>query len=203
MSRSHSPELHRAEHVFVRSLVPVEQDGTFETEPVVDYLARVQPLLPAFPEEVLMQWFHHHGVHGHEYDWLGYRSLTFQREIWCTERILSEVRSWPGNDWVAGYCETMLSDPVIQNGWLGKTMIDAGSWPIAPIILNNTHSFQNSGGSRLGEPYHLLEGHRRMGMFRALNHSDEWDVQTSHPVWVAIADPAEVLEFSPGNDLVE
>ena len=98
MPIEYTPQRHKREHEFVSELIPIEQEGAFENEPEGEYLERMRRLLPSFPDEVLLQWFHRHGSHAHQYDWLGYRGLSFEREEWATQRILGEIRSWPGDD---------------------------------------------------------------------------------------------------------
>ncbi len=188
----------------MESLYPIDQGRAFATEPEADYLRRVRPLLPAFPDEVLVEWFLRHGVHAHEYAWLGYRGFSFAREVWVTRRILEHVKSWPEeDDPLDGYAESFLAEESIRSGWLGSYMTREGTWPTPPVVLDNRVGFQTPSGTRLGQPFNLLEGHRRAGYLRALARSSKSAVQEQHALWIVTADPEEVMAFRPLNDLAD
>jgi len=159
-------------------------------------------MLPAFPDEVLSEWFYRHGSHAHSYDWLNYRELSFRREVWKTRRILDDVRSWPHEDPTELFSATFLNEPVIQSEWLVSRMKEVGSWPSPPIVLANPNALREPSGCELGRPYHLLEGHRRIGYLRAIVHS-QGVVMPEHSLWVVTVDANAVFDFWPLNKLSE
>lgn len=202
MPIDYSPERHGTEHAFIRDLIPIGQETPFAKEPESDYLARVKPLLPSFPADVLLQWFHRHGVDAHgSYDWLNYRALTFTQEIWSTDRVLKQVRSWPDGDLLDAFAKAFVVDPEIRAGWLGSCMVDEGSWPVPPIVLRNPDGLCDPAGTCLGQPFHLLEGHRRVSYFRAMASDPQWTLAPDHSLWLVTVDPSQVFAFWPLNDL--
>ncbi|UTV26844.1 hypothetical protein [Photobacterium atrarenae] len=151
-------------------------------EPVEQWLTRAQPYLPHFPEEVLEQWIYRHwkGVLCH-WGWLDFRAMSFSKQYWSTERILSQVSS-PYQDVVEKLARRM-SNPLFQQSWLVQRMQSDGTWPVAPIILHCDGRFMTAEGRELNAPYHLLEGHHRLGYLTAMA-AQEINVLREHALWV-------------------
>lgn len=198
MFQEHSKELHRSEHEFLYSIGP--QRRGFEEEPFADYFGRISCRLPNVPREVAEQWLHRHYPHGVlEYDWVGIRGLTFRLETWSAGRVLEEVALHPGDDLVAKHERLLKEDSEVRQSWLGERMLQHKTWPVAPIILENFIDLRFPSGVLLGRPYHLMEGHHRLGYFRAI-HKNAFDSST-HEIWIASPDPSQIMSFYPANDL--
>ena len=59
-------------------------------ESVEEYCKRMKKILPNFPAEVLSQWFYRHTkLDINDYAWLDYRTITFFKEEWSSDLILS------------------------------------------------------------------------------------------------------------------
>ena len=80
-------------------------------------------------------------------------------------------------------------------------MVERRTWPMPPIILRNELALTDPGGLPLAQPFHLLEGHRRLGYFRAMAAGREFSLLPSHELWIAKAEASEVLAFRPLNVL--
>ncbi|MBK5275826.1 MAG: hypothetical protein JJE30_12330 [Desulfuromonadales bacterium] len=103
-----------------------------------EYYQRVSPQLPNFPPEVVSQWlFHHFDSVMHRYSWLDFRSLVFSPQTWSTEDILAKVTAW-NETAVENWKKALLTNQGFQSSRLGRYMISEGTWPVPPIIFNNT-----------------------------------------------------------------
>ncbi len=159
-----------------------------------EYLNRIHPLLPNFPDEVLLQWFydHHHAVG--QYEGLDYPTLEFEKVTWQTEDVPSSAF---GPDRKIKTIEQRRHDYFEENDGgprmseLGDYFKCHGTWPVPPIFLQNLEgNFKDSTGYRYdGAPYHLIEGHRRLALF--LGFKDSGKLTESHQVFVMKAKVAE------------
>lgn len=99
MPRPHTPELHSAEYEFLYSLAP--RGNGIDRELFDTYFDRISPLISSIPRDVVEQWIHRHFPHGVlDFGWIGIRGLTFRRESWSANEILSNVGLHPGDDLV-------------------------------------------------------------------------------------------------------
>lgn len=148
-----------------------------------EYFERVFQQLPNFPPEVVSQWlFHHFDSVMHRYSWLDFHSLAFTLRTWSTGDILAKVTAW-NETAVESWKKALLTNQSFQSSRLGRYMISEGTWPVPPIIFNNTTGIKMPDGSEIAE-WELIEGHHRLAYLRALNISDEWDVSTEHTLWI-------------------
>lgn len=136
-----------------------------EKESRASYLYRVQPLLPNFPEEVLIQWLYDHSQQINDHEWLNYPSIIFEKQKWETEQIpidnlgnVEAVKSYMNH-----YLNGMRSEKVKP---IASHFEQYGTWPIPPIFLSNPDgNLKYPSGYLCGTPYHLIEGHNRMSLF--------------------------------------
>lgn len=148
-----------------------------------EYLVRLRSRLPHFPDEVLADWFVRHGSFALIlFGWLDYRLFRFSREEWQTAKILDLVVS--SNERDMDYWTRELREfPEVQQNSLGAFMINTGTWPSPPLVLDNTHGLRRPSGQSLSR-YHLLEGHHRLAFLRGLATDHRWQVAPSHEVWL-------------------
>lgn len=175
--------------------------GDSDVEPLDAYLPRARQLLPNFPEDVIGQWLYDHYVDAvHQYGWLGFPALTFERACWPSSEILAQVRSWPEDDLTASWTIQLRTDQTFQRSRLGAYMIAHGTWPVPILALaNEAATLALPNGVRLGAPYHLLEGHHRLGYLRALVDDERWRAAPRHELWLVSAAPGHVLDYWPMN----
>ena len=152
----------------------------FEKEDFERYYARVGPLLPNFPKSVLEDWLHRHAAFAFEqYGWLDYHSFRFEEETWPIERV-ALVRSGVEdtvNSWALDFHESDRRDP------LALYMTEHGTWPVQPIVLDNTSELRDPDGLPLAR-LHLLEGHLRLAYLRGLALRNPESVADRHRVWL-------------------
>ena len=151
-----------------------------------DYVKRVRAtVLPNFPPTVLSQWLYRHKEHA-LYNVLDYDTLVFEDEpqTWATDDIPQE--NCGAYEAIQGYAEWYDAN-VDRWGcdWLCKYMGQHGTWPEPIIFIDNRNGVvkEPEAGTRAGMPFHLLEGHRRLGFFMALKRRNA--LVPTHKVWVA------------------
>lgn len=147
------------------------------------FRARLTNLLPNFPEEVLSQWvFENGGVLQKDFAWFNPVSASFQKSLWATERIVSEIRHWH-EEGVEMEVRKVLDGNYRPGYRLLRYMRENGTWPVAPVVYDNAHalSIQRGGGA---SRYVMLEGMHRLGFFRALASSRPETLRASHRLWL-------------------
>lgn len=173
-------------------------EGYGDCEP---YLRFLQAAFPAFPEQVLAQWFQRHGRHGinNFCDFIRYERLRFETHTWSTEHIVegttasdtSYKDSSPESD---GRLEVQRQ---AQYGdWLSTRMLEEGTWPVAPIFLADGGMAPRVTNAASGMP-HLLEGHRRYSYLHQLRKLNT--AQELHTVWVGYLDEEARSERQESN----
>jgi hypothetical protein len=166
-------------------LRPLLDAAEFPAESPDEYVARVGPLLPNMPADVLQQWFYEHWIQFEaDYGWLGFTSLTFELAELATDQV-------PEADF--GHEELLVSrtgfferkspfTPRMERVW--RYMSEHGTWPRPVIVLENSRGsvpFPFGGGH--GRPYHLIEGHNRVSCFRAFRRQGR-HLAARHHMWL-------------------
>jgi len=148
-----------------------------------EYYSRVKGLLPNFPQPVLKQWlFDHFESAIAQYSWLGFEQVSFRECIWETERIIKNVKAWNElavENWKSG----LLAKPDHHIGPLITFMRQNGTWPVAPIVLDNPYGLRMPDHALI-ERWELIEGHHRLAYLRALHAKPEWHVLKQHSLWI-------------------
>jgi len=159
----------------------------FEQESFESYLERWPAELSNVPEDVIEHWLYGHNDQVPDfcevYD-LG--TWKFQLENFDNEEVLEILHF---EDELKKLDAT--GDRLMLEGMPGydtaEYMLENGTFP-CPIIVahmagDNRHH-KGIGDEMMLEPYHLIEGHRRLGFIRALIRHDHAQLQRSHEVWV-------------------
>jgi len=147
------------------------------------YYRRVKKHLPNFPKSVMKQWlFDHFQCVINQYTWLGFANLSFHRESWPTDKILNKIKAW-NEPAVESWKQAFFIDPRFQNSSLGKFMLQEGTWPEPPLILNNSTSLHMPDNSVISR-WELIEGHHRLAYFRSLFEKPEWPLSSEHNLWI-------------------
>lgn len=160
----------------------VDDDGR-KIESAADYARRMQTsVLPNWAEEVLIEWLYRHAGHVEKYAFLDFRSFTFSRQIWSLSKI-------PGREAFDDprFCDSFSNVEERAAGrhdWLARLMLERGTWNSPIIMLSNEkgqHQFES--GTKLKQPFHLLEGHRRLAFLTGLRNLGK--ALPKHVVWLA------------------
>jgi len=157
-------------------------------EKSADYLGFLQKALPAYPPEVLQQWFVRHGGSGISLHakHLDLERLHFEREEWHLERLHATScadMSWKdvGPNSHGGSWLTEITEKAGKN-WLASAMAAAGTWPVPPIVFADGGLLAGARNAVAGQAY-LLEGHRRTAFL--MNLADRGQAKLVHAVWAA------------------
>lgn len=171
---------------FYRSLQP-HGDGAWGKERFAEYANRAAPLLPHFPREVLEDWLYRHSSDAiRRYGWLDLRLLRFEKQLWPTQRILSEVRAREDRcveGWKGLFLDGGRDGDSLRNSKLGAFMREQGSWPIPPVVIADTSHLLPPTGFTL-HPCHLIEGHHRLAYLRAIAQMPQISERPEHEIWV-------------------
>lgn len=174
---------------YLRQFDAVRDGGERVTEPPEDFAARMQDtVLPNWPSEILIEWFHRHAGHISQYAHLGFERFKFNREVWPLCKI-------PGRESFRDprFCDdfnniqTRASNP---NDWLAKYMQSHGTWNTPIVLLRVFGSTRGRKGVQLRRPLHLLEGHRRLAFLVGLRSLGR--ASSEHNVWVVNLDRCAV-----------
>ena len=169
--------------VSAEEIEPFKGHDGYVVEGVDEYVCRIQQtLLPNWPEEILVEWLYRHTGCLEKYAFLDFSSLTFRRQTWPLDRI-------PGGEIVddEGFCDAFaaqFSGLANAGEWLATYMAKARTWNTPIILLDNPKGdYFLPYGKPLKQPYHLLEGHRRLSFLCALRQS--YCALEEHDVWIA------------------
>lgn len=155
-------------------------DQPVESEP--EYLARVGPLLPNVPPDVLGQRFYDHWRQIDEWRWLDLPRLRFELAEWSTsffrENDLGDAEGVAGR---VNYFRT-TDDLALRFRRLLEYIEARGTWPRPVVVLDTRSPFPWLPGWMERDAFQLLEGHHRLAALRAL--ADTPAMQEQHKVWV-------------------
>lgn len=165
---------------FLKQLQRRDDEEALEKEAFDAYLARVQPLLPTFPSEVIRDWVYRHCEALYDYAWLDFHRFNFRNEMWSTERVVAEVQTW--NEATVKGWERLIYDGHPRA--LESFMLEKGTWPVPITVIEEPKSIPRRQARRLfREPYQLLEGHHRLAYLRALARDNR--TASTHRIWIA------------------
>ncbi len=148
-----------------------------------EYYDRINSLLPNFPKCVLQQWlFEHFTCATDRYAWLGFEKLSFRKECWSSEKILDDVKAW--NELaVESWKSAFITSPDYKRGRLVDFMRQNSTWPVPPLVLDNSTGLRMPNGSEIAR-WELIEGHHRLAYFRALCVEPDRTAPRKHCLWL-------------------
>lgn len=175
--------------VEISKLEPILDELDNPIESSSEYARRVQKLLPNLPESVITQWFYdHHCIEQHA--WLDYPSLRFK--LATVDAGFLNLPCLSEHATVVQYRDYFLQgtdSPRMTR--LASYIEESGTWPVPPIILDNTEdAIVSPWGLRYSAPYDLLEGHHRMAVLYGLGKHK----YRNHQVWL-LTRPSAPITF--------
>lgn len=168
-------------------MIPIKYNPDFEPEETFEsYLNKWPKVLSNIPVSIIEQWCYRHNEEFIK-SWLSYNpeKWSFKLETFSKEDILKidhldgELKKWEdiGNRLIK-QSNTRL--------FLTNYMLNYGTFPEPIIVATDggmlTHP-KSLPGETMKEPYQLIEGHRRLGILRAM-YSNEIKMQEFHQVWL-------------------
>ncbi len=168
---------------FLKRLRPTDW-GTYNVEPFDSYQERIKDLLPSWPDCPIEQWLYRHYSDAiSTYGWLGFDKFSFQLSQWPNEKLYQQISSHK-IAMIDSLGSKIVNTSENRASWLQKYFTREGTWPVPIIILDNGQSIVSPYQERYGYPYHLLEGHLRLGYFRNLFRQKVSFLKNRHSVWV-------------------
>lgn len=167
-----------------------------------EYLDRITNKYPNLPAPVLEQWtyLHHRNSDMQRlYGWIDYSKVKFDLQSWTTDQIL---RIKPVSSPEARFDEyvDMTEDKIKSTKSLKKEYseeivnhwIDSGTWRTPIIVLNTQEIRVLPQTIKLQKPYQLIEGHTRLGWFKAFNSFPDlqhpYRLANNHQIWLMSLD---------------
>ena len=131
-----------------------------------DYLQRISSLYTNIPMDIHREWtWRHWNAFKDAYDSRDLGNCSFSIEIWHKDQVM-KIHSQSDSD-LSEWWELFMDNSYWRGTWLAQYMLRERCWPAPIIVMDNF----------------LLEGHRRLGYFKAMvNHGER--VADYHPVWV-------------------
>jgi hypothetical protein len=152
-----------------------------------DYLARWPKDLTNVPVDVIKNWVFYHNEFVREHsDVYCLKNWSFELKYFSSEEIVeikhydSEIKHWDhiGNELMKGR----------MSGYdTADYMLEKGTFPCPIIVAHNAASFKHAKSLEdefMLEPYHLIEGNRRVGFIRGMHKNAYPKLQPKHNVWV-------------------
>jgi len=167
-------------------LDPLRDENEWPIEDPSEYAKRIKKsLLPFWPEEVLIEWLYRHARFLNRYWHLGFERFNFHKSRFPTSTMPGEEAFYDPRFF--HNFKNIKERARNPHDWLARYMLKNGTWNTPIILLGNEHGeFNDDIGKPLNNPYHLLEGHRRLSFLHGLveigNAKDE------HDVWVVNID---------------
>ena len=148
---------------------------------VLDFATEFKAFFPKFPMQVIEQWPYRHFdsfVNSDRWE-IEYDRLAFQKEYLSIEDFkVIEARDMSNKD-LLRTGQVHLADTDFVACYMRKHY----TYPVPIIVLDSVHS-DLSGAYCFKTPYHLLEGHRRTWLLRALIETKNLVIPQKHEVWM-------------------
>ncbi|MCE7615488.1 hypothetical protein LZT09_12730 [Vibrio fluvialis] len=159
-----------------------------DKENFTDYLLRVPAELKHVPEDIIRTWFWYHNEQAVEFSkFYDFTKWKFTAKAFTNDQIL-EIRHYDyylkrlddkGGEFLKGRMKGYdTADFMRANGTFPE--------PILVVENGSKHKHHHSiGDETMLEPYHIIEGQRRLGFIRAMIRAGHPKLQASHRAWVA------------------
>jgi hypothetical protein len=179
---------------FLKSLRPKNWGELIGQEPFDEYRERVGALLPNWPEGPLQDWLHRHYPDAvNHYGWLRFDRMAFRKETWPSEQIYGRVDSHIMRD-IEGMGSNIYTFGERRRTRLMRYFLENGTWPVPVILLDNAADIADPWGKHYGQPYHLLEGHLRLGYFRNIYRMERPKLKEVHDLWIVTIGAGDVAK---------
>lgn len=168
---------------------PIRGSSGWDIEEKEIYAKRMQEgLLPHWPTEVLIEWFHRHAGCINDYAFLEYGRFRFSKQEW-------EISEIPGKEAFAdpGFYDSFIDIEERAKSpynWLAHDMLKHGTWNTPIVLLSADDEIVAPSRLPLNRPWHLLEGHKRLSYLNGLRNMGK--ANSTHCVWlVNLDDPQD------------
>lgn len=174
-------------------MIPIKHTPDFEPEESFEtYLKKWPKNLSNIPSSIIEQWCYRHNEvfvkswQSYSPEKWSFRLETFSnKEILKIEHLDGELENWEATG------INLLKKHHASN-WLCNYMLTNGTFPEPIIVAMDGGKLKHPKslpGEFMKEPYQLIEGHRRLGILRAMLHNEELKVMELHKVWLLMFNP--------------
>lgn len=160
----------------------VENNESFEL-----YLARWPENFTNIPDDVIRNWIYYHNEfvidNSDVYELEKWR---FEKRIFTTEEVLT-IKHYDSEMKYLDHIGDILMEQGMPDYDTAEFMIEHGTFPCPIIVAHNAGEFSHAKslqGETMLEPYHLIEGNRRLGFIRGMAKHNFHKLQHNHEVWV-------------------
>jgi metal-sulfur cluster biosynthetic enzyme len=154
-------------------------------ESFYDYKLRVSKLLLNWPECIMENWLYRHYSYAvSEYGWIKFDKVTFELASWKMDRIFNDIQSHKMDCAIDGLGYQIYERQDKNCSWLQSYMYNNRTWPVPIIIMKNDKGIKSPSGEDYGQPYHLIEGHLRLGYFRTIYKREKDTLKPEHNIWI-------------------
>lgn len=168
-------------------IVPSRIDRSEVKESFESYYSRWPKELENVPEDVVRHWIYYHNECFLGFD--GVYDLSkwvFKKERFSNVRIL-DVLHYPDElKHMDSIGERFLAG-VLAGYDTADYMLKNGTFPCPIIVAHNAGEYRHHRGlegESMLEPYHLIEGHRRLSFLRAMIKRNHKALKKEHDVWL-------------------
>jgi hypothetical protein len=170
---------------FSSDVAPINWERVYEKEIFDVWYSRVKYAMPNVPRNVAKQWLWRHWGFSdiNHYD---VRKLIFRISIISLRdvpKIRQRIRDYSS---VLTYGAGQLDESIIhlkEGGWLPRVMLNRCTWPIPPIVFDNTSGHLCEDVNVDNKSLVVLEGHRRTSILNHLATVNK--ALPEHRVWIA------------------
>lgn len=169
--------------VDVTQYAPLKNGDSRVAEDARTYVARMHATrLPHFPEELLVEWLYRHHNSLHTYAFL-FESLRFKHQTWRLEDIPG-CEAFEDRKFCVNFSRSFNARARDPLDWLAQYMNRHGTWNTPVVLLENLRGeIESTPRVTIRQPYHLLEGHRRLSFLVALRNQGR--ALNEHTIWLA------------------
>ena len=164
-----------------------EDPSAFEIESFDSYYSRWPKELTNIPEDVVRHWIYYHNG----FFWEGgiiyeIDRWSFDLKVFSNEKIM-EIAHYPSEIERMDYNGETLMKKGMPGYDTAEYMLQHGTFPCPIIVAYNAGAHKHAksiGTETMLEPYHLVEGHRRLGFARGMIRHNYKHLKREHKVWL-------------------
>jgi hypothetical protein len=169
-------------YVETRLFQPVRDRNNRVTETETRYVERMRStVLPDWPADVLKEWLYRHADCISKYAFLDFQTFAFSRETWPLD-VIPDKHAFD-EEHFCDFFSNVEERAKWPYDWLAIYMCREGTWNTPIIMLENQGApLADPFGKLMKQPFHLLEGHRRLAFLNGLRQRGK--AIACHDVWI-------------------
>jgi len=151
-----------------------------------DYYFRVKKYLINWPKELIIEWLYRHNQQIDEWSDIIKNCKIIKEVSWSNYKIFTQIDVKDKLSIIDCPNTEILTNDTATKTYLSEFMLKNGTWPTPIIILENKPTLKNLINKDLGTPFHLVEGHSRLGYFRHIYKIFPEKLKLQHKVFIIV-----------------